>query len=453
MAYDQLNTLVRRIRYFIDIRQCRDTSDKDLLQRFVTCRDEAAFAALLHRYGPMVLGVCRRVLHDWANADDAFQATFLVLIRKAKSIRKGASVGSWLHGVAFRVAWEVKMKATEQHPPARQAMTAGEHDPSMEAARRELRFILDRELDQLPAKYRSPLVLHYLEGKTKEETARQLGWTEGTVSGRLARAREALRKRLAGRDWVHSEGMMAIMLSEQVAWTPVPKVLADATMKSASLLYAGPTASGVTASASYIVADKVMKSMFFAKLKHGFPLAMLLLLGAMGLGIASHRVWTANWRTPSPENIRTPEAILSAAPVIQAQHPKEDLEAKFGKESDAKRFAELVLSDGLNNWNPKDSRNRHQLAEEKLHAEYIQSLDIRVKDATLDPKTGDWTVTGTMNKLEVKGTNLGRVVLGPVKGFQVVGNDNWRVVAHHADGIWKKVSPEFWYEKAARYRR
>jgi RNA polymerase sigma factor (sigma-70 family) len=290
MARDQLNTVVRHIRYVIGARQCWDTTDNDLVQRFAGQRDEAAFAGLLQRHGPMVLGVCRRVLRNSADADDAFQATFLVLVRKAGSIRKTASVGSWLHGVAFRVAREARMRTEKQRPGETPDVTGREPDPAAEAARRELCLILDQELARLPAKYRSPLVLHYLEGKTKEETARELGWTEGTVSGRLARARESLRKRLAGRNVSFSSGMMAAVLSEQAATTPVPVGLANATMQSALSLGAGALAGGAAAGASHTLAEAVLKSMLMSKLKHAIPLAIVLLAATVGLAVGGQRL-------------------------------------------------------------------------------------------------------------------------------------------------------------------
>src|SRR5262249_52621408 len=150
--------------------------------------------ALVRRHGPMVLAVCRRSLGRAADADDAFQAAFLVLVRDACRIRVPGSVAGWLHGVAVRVCREVRVREIRRRAREQRAQ-----HPTADADLRELRTILDEELDRLPAKYRDPLVLHHLEERTKEETARLLGWAEGTVSGRLARARELLRGRLERR--------------------------------------------------------------------------------------------------------------------------------------------------------------------------------------------------------------------------------------------------------------
>jgi RNA polymerase sigma factor (sigma-70 family) len=190
----RLATLTRRL-LGLDHPPGGADTDRQLLERFTRDRDQAAFAALLERHGPMVLAVCRRVLGRSADADDAFQATFLVLVRRATAVDWHDSLGGWLYAVAHRVA--CKARATRAADPVPQATpqevpTVTDADPPLVAAQRELCAVLDEELARLPEKYRLPLVLCYLEGRTNEEAARQLGWTKGTVSGRLARARDLL---------------------------------------------------------------------------------------------------------------------------------------------------------------------------------------------------------------------------------------------------------------------
>jgi RNA polymerase sigma factor (sigma-70 family) len=164
--------------------------DGDMLRRFVTHRDEAAFEALLRRHGAMVLGVCRRVLADAADAEDAFQATFLVLLRKATGLLQQESVGSFLHGVALRTALHARASRANRRKHERQvaAMAATHASPGTDT--QDLRPVLDEELARLPEKYRAAVVACYLEGKSYDEAARECRCSRGTVASRLARARE-----------------------------------------------------------------------------------------------------------------------------------------------------------------------------------------------------------------------------------------------------------------------
>src|SRR5262249_53529694 len=149
--------------------------DADLLERFAVRGDEAAFEALVRRFGPMVLGVCRRILGDAHDAEDAFQATFLALAKKARGVRKRGAVGSWLYGVAYRTASRARADAAGRQSRERQAPLPPAADPVQEAIRHDLQAVLDEEMNRLPKKYRSPLVLCYLEGRTNAEAARELG--------------------------------------------------------------------------------------------------------------------------------------------------------------------------------------------------------------------------------------------------------------------------------------
>jgi len=174
-------------------------TDDQLLRRFASDRDEEAFAALVRRHGPLVLAVCRLVLGGAHDADDAFQATFLVLARKAGSIRDPGLLGNWLYGVASRIARRIRSAVNRRQARERQVRRLPEFPQSAVAEISDLRPVLDEELRRLPEKYRAAVGLCYLEGKTNEEAARLLRWPTGTVKGRLARARDLLRQRLTRR--------------------------------------------------------------------------------------------------------------------------------------------------------------------------------------------------------------------------------------------------------------
>src|SRR5262245_19364128 len=171
----------------------RDLTDGQLLHRFLAHRDEAAFAALVDRHGPMVQGVCRRALGNTADADDAFQAAFLVLVRKATALAGRPVLGDWLHGVARRTALKARTRAARRR--AKERTSAGPAQ-TPEDPRNDWLPLLDCELVRLPEKYRQAIVLCDLEGRTRDEAARQLGWPPGTVAGRLARGRALLARRL-----------------------------------------------------------------------------------------------------------------------------------------------------------------------------------------------------------------------------------------------------------------
>jgi RNA polymerase sigma factor (sigma-70 family) len=243
-------------------------TDASLLERFATHGDEAAFEALVRRHGPLVLDVCRGVLHNAADADDAFQATFLVLARKAGAIRKHASVGSWLHGVAYRIAMNVRGRAARQRARERQAADMPRPEETDELDRQELRQLLGEELEHLAQEYRAALVLFYLEGKTYEETARALQCPVGTVRSRLARGRKALRSRLAGRG-------LSLPATGRTPVVPggIPDALVAATVKTAL------TDGACTSARVLALAEEALRGLALGKVK--CTLAVLLVVGML----------------------------------------------------------------------------------------------------------------------------------------------------------------------------
>jgi RNA polymerase sigma factor (sigma-70 family) len=253
--------------------------DPVLLARFLGQRDEAAFAALVERHGPMVLGVSRRVLHDDHAAEDVFQATFLVLARRANAIRRRESVGSWLHGVALRLAHKAKAQAARAgRRDARPAPAPP--DPLEDLSWREVRQVLDDELRRLPERYRLPLVLCYLEGRTRDEAAAQLGWSAQRVKGQLERGRDRLRRRLTRRGVALSAALPASLLAGR-AGAAVPPLLAVAVVPAALKFGSGQAACGASAAAVALANEGVgTMTPHFGKV----AAALVLLTGLVAVG-------------------------------------------------------------------------------------------------------------------------------------------------------------------------
>jgi len=215
-----------------------ELKDDQLLARFFVEREDAAFGALVERYGPLVYGVCRRILPDTNDAEDAFQATFLVLVRKGGTLREPGKLASWLYGVAYRTARKLRSKAALRTKSERQASEMPTKSDVSDMTYEELQSILDEEISQLPEKYALPLVLCYLEGKTNAQAAAQLGWPEGSISRRLSRARELLRSRLARRGLAMSVALIAAVFARPAA-AAVPGALLAATTRAAALAAEG----------------------------------------------------------------------------------------------------------------------------------------------------------------------------------------------------------------------
>jgi RNA polymerase sigma factor (sigma-70 family) len=264
-------------------------SDRELLQRFAAQHDENAFAVLVQRHGTMVLNVARRVLHNGADAEDVFQATFLVLLRKAASLHWKESVGNWLYEVAYRLALKAKTAAARRRLHEVRVPQPPPDDLPGELNWRELHTLLDEELHHLPGSYRVPLILCYLEGTTRDEAAQRLGWSLSTLKRRLERGRELLRLRLVRRGLTVSAALFAPMLLQNTAQATLPSGLARATVRTALQLQAGRT---IAESVSVPVAALVeggLKMMFMMKLK--MATALLVTLGVFaGAGALARQV-------------------------------------------------------------------------------------------------------------------------------------------------------------------
>jgi polysaccharide biosynthesis/export protein len=291
--------LVRDIQTLFDAGTVGGLTDRQLLDRFLQGRDassDAAFEVLVRRHGPMVLRVCRNVLGDLNDAEDAFQATFVVLARRCGSIRKRDSVESWLFGVACRVAARARVEAARRKAVERRGATEADAalgaSPDDEADNRELGPLVQEEVRRLPERYRGPVVLCYWEGLTQEQAAAQLGCPLGTVRSRLARAREILRRRLTRRGAAPLAGLGVAGLDLASAG-PVPAAVPDAwvaaTVKAATVITAGAapvTAGAVSASVAVLVKD-VMRSLLMMKVKTSALGLAFVGLGAFGVILAA----------------------------------------------------------------------------------------------------------------------------------------------------------------------
>ncbi|HTU93615.1 MAG TPA: sigma-70 family RNA polymerase sigma factor [Gemmataceae bacterium] len=282
MAPSPLSNYLTHLRGILARREGAEPTDGQLLERYLSERDECAFEMLVRRHGPMVLGVCRRVLGNSHDAEDAFQATFLVLIRRASSISPRDRVGGWLHGVAYRTALEARRSRTRRRRKEAQAVP---RTPPPEDAAAEWFPLLDTELNRLPINYRLPLLLCDLEGLTRKQAAQKLGWPEGTLSSRLSRGRELLARRLK-RHGLGLSAASAVALAEGAATASVPASLIGPTVKAALLTAAGQTAdASIIAAQAVVLMERIVRNMAMLKLKFT---AAILLSACIVTGLSYH---------------------------------------------------------------------------------------------------------------------------------------------------------------------
>jgi RNA polymerase sigma factor (sigma-70 family) len=320
MATAQLETLLRHIRKLAAGRHWTQGTDRQLLEDFSARRDEAAFAALVARHGPMVLRVCRRVLNHEQDAEDAFQATFLVLVQNTKAIRKRVALASWLHGVAYRTAMKAKRSAARRrkHEAERSAMT---DKLTATATWDDVQAVLDEEIQRLPEVFRTVFVLCVLEGKNGPEAAAELGLQLGTVSSRLTRARQRLQQRLARRGIELSALLAALAVAESAGKAGVPALLASITVRSGLLVAAGGTTANLIPAQVAALAAGVTRAMFLTKAKIGTAIVLTVSLLAGGAGVLTHQALADK---PSQPKAAGPVTQEKQGPA-QAEEDKESL--------------------------------------------------------------------------------------------------------------------------------
>jgi RNA polymerase sigma factor (sigma-70 family) len=281
MRTSPTNSLIEHLRQAVLLPECAAFGDAVLLGRFIERHDEAAFAVVVNRHGPMVWGLCRRLLHQH-DAEDAFQATFLVLARKAASIRSKEMVGNWLYGVAYQTALQARRTTARRRAKEVQVTKMPDIEAVAPDPCADIHPLLDAELSRLPDIYRAVIVACDLEGRTRREVARHLGVPEGTVAARVARARAMLAKRLTQRGVTLSGGALAAMLATQAASAGVPKSVVVSTIKAASLLAAGTAAAtGAISVKAAALTEGVMKAMLLNQLKTA--IVTLLVIAFLGL--------------------------------------------------------------------------------------------------------------------------------------------------------------------------
>jgi RNA polymerase sigma factor (sigma-70 family) len=280
MTHTPGNAVLRHIRGLAAAENVSRLADRQLLDRFVTAREDSAFEALVRRHGPLVLGVCRRVLHDPHDAEDAFQATFLTLARKAASAGRRASLSTWLYQVAFHTALRARKQSAVRRQREDKAPPRPQPDPLAEVTGRELLTVLDEELHQLPERLRAPLVLYYLEGKARDEAARELGCSLGTLKRRLEEGRARLHARLSRRGL-----SLAALLAAGLGGAALSPSLAAATAGAARLVQSSAGAGRKLIAAA----------------------ALMLGLAAAGAGLLPHR-------TPAAEQAKGPAPAPAEKP-------------------------------------------------------------------------------------------------------------------------------------------
>jgi RNA polymerase sigma factor (sigma-70 family) len=298
-------------------------TDAQLLESFLTRRDEAAFAALVRRHGSMVLNVCRRVLRNAHDAEDAFQATFLVLVRKAPAIAQRELLANWLYGVARRTAREAKAATTRRRLRERQLSALPETAAPAAEGWLDLRSVLDQELHRLPDRLRVPVVLCDLEGRTRRSAARQLGIPVGTLSGRLTRARQLLARRLTRRGLALSGGALSAALATNGAAACVPAPLLLSTTRAALLLATGDaTATSAVSTTVAALTERMMTLMFLARLRSAAVLVLLLTAVCLGGGLLALPAPVAGQSEAGKASLRS--TGLTAAPQMTGPWHSDD---------------------------------------------------------------------------------------------------------------------------------
>jgi RNA polymerase sigma-70 factor (ECF subfamily) len=310
MARQDLSCVLEQLRRLTGPGLADELTDGELLDQFVALREEAAFEILVRRHGPLVWAVCRRVLRSDHDAEDVFQATFLVLARRAHSIRKRQSIGSWLYGVALRLARRLQSDQSRRRAHEQRIVPIAPGDPACETAARDSARVVAEEVGRLPEKYRAAVVLRYMAGRTNEQAALELSWPVGTVKTRVARALQMLERRLIRRGLALSAGGAVTLLAEHQATAVVPARLLGTTIL-AAVRFVSTSAALPTSASALRLAQEAVRAFSLARVRN------LILLLAAGVLLAGGGIVARTQRaepTLESENLAAARPPLSSAP-------------------------------------------------------------------------------------------------------------------------------------------
>jgi RNA polymerase sigma factor (sigma-70 family) len=464
MANRHVHTFLRQVRGRLAARQGGETTDAELVKRFLTCRDEDAFELLVWRHERMVFRTCHRILNDVQDAEDAFQAAFLALAHKLDSLGRHEAVAGWLHRVACRAAFTIRAVRAKWARRERQVEDLEElAGPDAGADRglpRDVQALLTQEIARLPERYRACVVLCYLEGKTHEEAARQLACPKGTVASRLARARERLRARLAGRGIALATGAVAVALCEAGATSAAPNALVSSTCQAAKALALGTVPADLASPRAVTLSKGVLKAMYLTRWVRGAACAALLAV-VLGLGVSPlvYAAWAAGaggtpaapeaaggkesrqtgpkelqFRDPVTEVVASPDGAFFAT--LSYRRPKEQGKEKIGEASQSTvLLKERELFATLTVWDTRTGREKLSTGELK---------DPRIHRFAFSPDGK--TLAVTMERPLSEGVQTDKVELWDVATGQLrkrVELDHGRSLsglAFSPDGKWLAVS-------------
>jgi RNA polymerase sigma factor (sigma-70 family) len=350
--------------------------DTQLLGRFLTSRDESAFTTLVQRYGAMVWGLCVRCLGETPEAEDAFQATFLVLVRKAASLRGPEQLGPWLYGVAYRTSLKLRgqrARRTKRETPLPEEIFREQP----ESIGSDLGPVLDEEINRLPTKYRLPVLLCCLQGLSSEEAAQRLGCAKGTVFSRLSRARDLLRRRLVRRGVEVSAGALAAVLAENAVLRAAPPLaLREMTVRTSLLVAAGTTGQTLSAPLAALV-EGVVRSMFVSKVKCALIVVLAIGFAGSGLGFLARCTSAGPPSAPSPPLVNEDQGRVErpAAAIVKAEAPARPDSNRPAQDNAASRLRQM-LSQEIDYGGLEDARATLSDALDQLSKRYNLTFDI-----------------------------------------------------------------------------